>query len=114
MLQDLEARGLLDETMVIAIGEMGRTPKANKAWGRDHWSTLFSALVAGAGVQPGSVYGRSDRMAAYATENPVSPEDLAATIYWRMGIDHQLMLPDSLGRPTPMIDDGRPVKEIFG
>ncbi|MEE2639849.1 MAG: DUF1501 domain-containing protein [Planctomycetota bacterium] len=114
LLQDLEARGLLDETMVIAIGEMGRTPNANKAWGRDHWSTLFSALVAGAGVQPGSVYGRSDRMAAYATENPVSPEDLAATIYWRMGIDHQLMLPDSLGRPTPMIDGGRPVKEIFG
>ncbi|MEC9091613.1 MAG: DUF1501 domain-containing protein [Planctomycetota bacterium] len=113
LLGDLKQRGLLDDTMVIAIGEMGRTPKANPAWGRDHWSTLFSALIAGGGVNAGSVYGKSDPIAAYATENPTSPEDLAATIYWRMGIDPGLMLPDALGRPTPMISGGNPLKAIF-
>ncbi len=114
LISDLDERGLLDETMVVAIGEMGRTPKANKNWGRDHWSTLFPALIAGAGVKAGSVYGKSDNMGAYPTEHPVSPEDLAATLYWRMGIDPGLMLADSLGRPTPIVDHGKPVKAIFG
>lgn len=113
LLEDLEDRGLLDETLVIALGEMGRTPKANADWGRDHWSTLFPAMIAGGGVQGGTVFGKSDKMGAYPTENPTSPEDLAATIYWRMGIDPQIMIPDALGRPTPIVDNGEPVKEIF-
>ena len=81
-------RGLLDETLVVALGEMGRTPKAtDAAWGRGHWSTLFPAVVAGAGVRGGMVYGTTDRDAAYAVDHPTSPEDLAATIFERLGID---------------------------
>ena len=72
-----------------------RTPKANAQWGRDHWSTLFPALLAGAGVQGGTTYGRSDRTAAHPIDSPVSPEDLAATIYWALGINPRLMLPDA-------------------
>lgn len=114
LLTDLDERGLLDETLVVAIGEMGRTPKANASWGRNHWSNLFPALIAGAGVNGGSTYGASDRTASVVTEHPVSPEDLAATIYWAMGIDPQLMLPDALGRPVPINDGGEPLKAIFG
>ncbi|MEM7233582.1 MAG: DUF1501 domain-containing protein, partial [Planctomycetota bacterium] len=84
---DLDERGLLDETLVVAVGEMGRTPKANKAWGRDHWSTLFPAVIAGAGVRGGVAYGSSDKVGAHPRENPTSPEDLAATIYDALGID---------------------------
>ena len=113
LLGDLDDRGLLDDTLVVAIGEMGRTPKANAQWGRDHWSTLFPALLAGAGIQGGTTYGSSDRQGAYPKDHPVSPEDLAATLYWALGISPDIMLPDRLGRPTPMIDGGTPLKAIF-
>jgi len=112
LLTDLEQRGLLDETLVVAMGEMGRTPKPTATWGRGHWSTLFPALLAGAGVRGGATYGASDRNAERVKENPVSPEDLAATIYEALGIDPGLMLPDALGRPIP-INDGEPVKALF-
>lgn len=113
LLVDLDERGLLDETLVVAIGEMGRTPQANPDWGRGHWSTLFPAVLAGAGVRRGAVYGSSDRNAAYATDRPVSPEDLAATIYHALGIDPHLQLPDAQGRPTTIVEGGRPVLELF-
>ncbi len=113
LLIDLEQRGLLDETLVVALGEMGRTPKANAQWGRDHWSTLFPALLAGAGVQGGTTYGRSDRIAANPIDSPVSPEDLAATIYWALGVNPRLMLPDALGRPIAINDGGRPLETLF-
>ena len=113
MLEDLEQRGLLDETLVVAIGEMGRTPKANATWGRNHWSTLFPALLAGAGVARGGLYGSSDRLGAQVKEHPVTPEDLAATLYWAMGVDpRRLTVPDSLGRPIP-INSGEPLTAIF-
>ncbi|MCA9174663.1 MAG: DUF1501 domain-containing protein [Planctomycetales bacterium] len=113
LLEDLEQRGLLDETLVVAIGEMGRTPKANATWGRNHWSTLFPALLAGAGVARGGLYGSSDRLGAQVKEHPVTPEDLAATLYWAMGVDpRRLTLPDSLGRPIP-INSGEPLTAIF-
>jgi len=114
LLTDLEQRGLLDETLVIAIGEMGRTPKANDKWGRGHWSTLFPALVAGAGVRGGTLYGKSDKDAAYPIDNPTSPEDLAATVYKTLGVDPQLRLPDRQGRPVQIVDGGTPVDAIFG
>ena len=114
LLTDLGERGLLDETLVIAIGEMGRTPKANGNWGRGHWSTCFPALIAGGGVRGGIVYGKSDRLGAYPEENPVSPEDLAKTVYWALGIDPELFLPDREGRPTPIVSSGRPVTALFG
>jgi hypothetical protein len=114
LLADLEQRGLLDETLVVALGEMGRTPKPNKSWGRGHWSQLFPALLAGAGIQGGTTYGSSDRQATKPAEHPTTPEDLAATIYWALGIDPGLMLPDSLERPIPINDGGEPLKQLFG
>jgi Protein of unknown function (DUF1501) len=113
LLIDLDERGLLDETLVVALGEMGRTPKANDAWGRNHWSTLFPALVAGAGVRGGMVYGTTDRDAAFALDRPTSPEDLAATIFERLGIDPETRIADQQGRPVPLVDGGRVIREIL-
>jgi hypothetical protein len=114
LISDLDERGLLKNTMVVALGEMGRTPKASARWGRNHWSTLFPALLAGGGVRGGSVYGTSDREGAFVQEDPVSPEDLAATILHAMGIDPELRVLDGQARPTPLVDGGKPVTGIFG
>lgn len=114
LLTDLDDRGLLDETLVVCVGEMGRTPKANANWGRNHWSTLFPAVLAGAGIRGGAVFGETDAEAAYAVTPPVSPEDLAATIYYALGIDHELRVKDSFGRPVPVVDGGTPLTQLFG
>ncbi|MBC8354673.1 MAG: DUF1501 domain-containing protein [Planctomycetes bacterium] len=114
LLVDLDDRGLLDETLVVAMGEMGRTPKANAKWGRNHWSTLFPAVLAGAGIRGGMIYGETDKDAAYAVSNPVSPEDLAATIYHALGIDPEARIIDAQRRPVPIVDGGKPVLELFG
>lgn len=114
LLTDLDDRGLLDETLVVAVGEMGRTPTANSKWGRGHWSTLFPAVLAGAGIRGRTIYGETDRDAAYPIEKPTSPEDLAATIYHSLGIDPHLRVNDRQGRPTPIVDGGEPVLELFG
>jgi uncharacterized protein (DUF1501 family) len=111
---DLDERGLLDETLVVAVGEMGRTPRANPQWGRNHWSTLVPAVLAGGGVRRGAVLGTSDRIAEHVTDRPVAPEDLAATIYHALGIDPHLQLPDVQGRPTTIVEGGAPVIELFG
>lgn len=113
LIRDLDERGLLAETLVVATGEMGRTPKANAQWGRDHWSTLFSAVMAGGGIGGGRVYGKSDKEAAYAIENPVTPEDLAATIYHALGISHEMRVINSENRPTPIVEGGRPVTALW-
>lgn len=114
LLEDLHVRGLLDETLVVCVGEMGRTPKPDTAaWGRGHWSYCFPALLAGAGVRGGTVYGRSDRDAAYPVEKPVSPEDLACTIYHAMGIDPHGFIPDRQNRPTAIVEGGQPLRELF-
>lgn len=112
LIQDLHDRGMLEDTLVVMLGEMGRTPKANARWGRDHWSTLFPALVAGAGIPGGTTYGRSDGEAAFVQEDGVTPEDLAATIYHRLGIDPGLMLPDAEGRPVPVAADGKVIERL--
>ena len=113
LLRDLDDRGLLGETLVVATGEMGRTPRANANWGRDHWSTLFPAVLAGGGVIGGRVFGQSDKDAAYAVEKPVTPEDLAATIYHALGIDHELRVPDAQNRPISVVEGGKPLPELF-
>ncbi|REJ81449.1 MAG: DUF1501 domain-containing protein [Planctomycetota bacterium] len=113
LLEDLEQRGLLEETLVVATGEMGRTPKANAQWGRGHWSTLFPAVLAGAGVTGGRTYGESDADAAYALDDPVSPEDLAATIYHALGISHELRVRDAQARPTPIVHGGEPLTALW-
>ncbi len=114
LLTDLDERGLLDETLVVCLGEMGRTPQLNRSGGRDHWSTLFPAVLAGAGIRGGIALGQTDKDAAYATTPPYKPEDLAATIYHALGIDHELRLPDTQGRPVGLMDDGQPIIELFG
>jgi hypothetical protein len=114
LLEDLHDRGLLGETLVVALGEMGRTPRANENWGRQHWSTLFPALLAGAGIRGGSVYGASDAQAAYPLERPTRPEDLAATIFSVFGLDPETRVPNSQGRPVPLVENGRPLLELFG
>ena len=114
LIADLDERGLLDETLVVAVGEMGRTPKANPQWGRGHWSYCFPCVLAGAGIRGGITYGASDKDAAYPKDRPVSPEDLAATIYWALGIDPEIRLPDAQGRPVQIVEGGRPLRELFG
>ncbi|CAN5144352.1 DUF1501 domain-containing protein [soil metagenome] len=114
LLTDLEDRGLLDETLVVAVGEMGRTPQATPQWGRGHWSTLFPAVLAGAGIRPGTTFGASDKDAAYPIDHPTSPEDLAATIYHALGIDPEMRLRDPQGREVSLVDGGKPVLDLFG
>jgi hypothetical protein len=114
VVEDLDERGLLDETLVVAMGEMGRTPKANGEWGRGHWTYCFPCVLAGGGIRGGIVYGDSDKEAGWPIDKPVSPEDLARTIYWSLGIDPDIRLPDVQGRPVQIIEGGRVLHELFG
>jgi hypothetical protein len=113
LLEDLAQRGLLDSTLVVAVGEFGRTPKINADGGRDHWGPCQSVLLAGGGVRGGQVYGSSDGQAAYPRDNPVSPEDLLATIYHALGIGPESEVHDRSDRPF-RITEGRPVTALFG
>ncbi|HEV3021734.1 MAG TPA: DUF1501 domain-containing protein [Pirellulales bacterium] len=113
LLDDLDQRGLLDETLVVCLGEFGRTPKINAAAGRDHWAACNSVVLAGAGIRGGRVHGASDRMAAYPATLPVTPDDLAATVYHALGIDPATEVFDSLDRPYRLAL-GRPLVELFG
>ncbi len=112
LLEDLDQRGLLGETLVVCLGEFGRTPKINANAGRDHWAACNSVVLAGGGVQGGQVLGASDRTAAYPATAPISPGDLAATIYQALGIDPHTEVHDALGRPL-LLSDGRPLHELF-
>jgi hypothetical protein len=112
LLDDLHQRGLLEQTLVVWMSEMGRTPHINKAGGRDHWSFCYSILMAGGGIQGGQVYGSSDRRAAYPSANPVSPADLAATIYHCLGIDPRSHVNDQQGRPL-VVGSGQPIRALL-
>jgi uncharacterized protein (DUF1501 family) len=112
LLNDLSDRGLLGETLVIWMGEFGRTPKINANISRDHWPKCYTVLMAGGGVQGGAVYGASDKYGAVPDRDPVTTGDLAATMYSALGIDHTIEVHDNLNRPLP-IAKGRPVAEIF-
>jgi hypothetical protein len=112
LLEDLQLRGLLDETLVTVVGEFGRTPKINATQGRDHWGFAQSALLAGGGIRGGQVYGATDKQAAYVKDNPVSPEDLLATIYHAMGVPLQSEIHDRDGRPY-RVCEGHPVLALF-
>ena len=114
LLEDLDIRGLLDETLVVWVGEFGRTPRINRAnSGREHWPHCYSAVLAGAGVRGGAVYGASDRWAAYPASDPVSPEDLGATILHALGVDPATHVADAIGRPL-LINEGTPIVPLFG
>jgi hypothetical protein len=113
LMEDLSVRGLLDETLIAMYGEFGRTPKINNTGGRDHWGACQSAVLAGGGIRGGQVYGASDRDAAYPKANPVSPEDLLATIYYGLGIAAESEMFDQLHRPHRVVE-GTPLACLFG
>ena len=112
LLEDLSIRGLLDETLIVAAGEFGRTPLINNDGGRDHWGACQSALLAGGGIRGGQVYGSSDAHAAYPRERPVAPQDLIATIHHALGIAPDAEIRDRLNRPYH-ICDGTPLTSLF-
>jgi hypothetical protein len=116
-IEDMAARGLLDETLIVWMGEFGRTPRVATtkqfgANGRDHWPFCYTALFAGGGVRGGAVYGSSDRIGAYPATDPVRPDDLAATMFWALGLDPATEVNDPLGRPL-QIATGRPITSLF-
>jgi hypothetical protein len=112
LIEDLEARGLLDTTLVVWAGEFGRTPRINNIAGRDHWPQCYSVILAGGGVKRGFAYGTSDRYGAWPTANPVKPDDLAATMFAALGLDPHAEVFDRLNRPLP-ISAGQVVEEVF-
>lgn len=115
LINDLDQRGLLDETLVLVMSEHGRTPRINnqKGGGRDHWSQAYTILMAGAGIPRGKVVGRTDKHGATVTERPVSPKDILATTYHLLGIDPETMLSDRSGRPMHLAANGSVLSDIL-
>jgi len=121
LLEDMEQRGLLEETLVVAMGEFGRTPRlgqitsmagADKA-GRDHWPHCYTVFLAGGPICPGAIYGASDKIAAYPARDPVTPEDITATIYRALGIEPETRIRDQFGQPQS-VSLGEPITALFG
>jgi len=112
LVTDLEERGLLDSTLVVMMGEMGRTPKVNNEAGRDHWSMAQSVLFAGGGVKPGQIIGATDKHATAPVSNPIGVEDILKTLLSQMGIDTNKSYYTPLGRPVPIVNDGTIIKEL--
>jgi hypothetical protein len=113
LLDDLAERGLLDETMVVVLGEFGRTPKINKDGGRDHWGPCFTALFAGGGVVPAQVLGKTDDIGAWPDSTAWSPDDLGATVYSALGIDPHSAVRDRLNRPVHL-NTGNVIAPLYG
>jgi uncharacterized protein (DUF1501 family) len=112
LLEDLEQRGMLEDTLVVWVGEFGRSPRINPSGGRDHWGHVFSAALAGGGVQGGAVYGGSDRQGGYPLDGRTEPQDLAATIYHCLGHQPETEIHDQSGRPFA-ISKGQPIMPIL-
>lgn len=113
LIEDLDQRGMLETTMVLAWGEFGRTPKVNATGGRDHYPNVFSAAMAGGGITGGTVVGESDSVGALPLVNPKSPQDVLATVYRHLGIDTAAAYPDHSGRPIAVLPSGSPIDELF-
>jgi uncharacterized protein (DUF1501 family) len=114
LLEDLHERGMLDTTLVVATGEFGRTPKINPAGGRDHWPACWTMLMAGGGVKGGRVVGASDEIGGSPQDRPVTPAEVAATIFYSLGLSLETELPGPQNRPIPVVDRGvQPILELF-
>lgn len=113
LISDLHERGLLANTLVLVLGEFGRTPKVNKDGGRDHWPHAMSVLMAGAGIPGGQIVGATDAKGYHASESVYRPEDFAASLYTKMGIDPHQTLYAASGRPVHLVNEGRLIKELF-
>ena len=112
LIQDLSDRGRLDNTMVLLWGEFGRTPRINSGAGRDHWSNVFTTVMAGGGLKKGIVLGNSDARAEFPKERPVSPQDVLATMYDKLGIDRTKSFKNEAERPVEILNYGTPIPEI--
>jgi hypothetical protein len=112
LIEDLGNRGALEETLIVVMGEFGRTPKINAQAGRDHWGSCQSVLMAGGGIRGGIVFGESDKIGAYPSEKPIDPVDIHATMYHCMGLDPAAVIHDHLDRPHPL-SSGKPVMELL-
>jgi uncharacterized protein (DUF1501 family) len=112
LIDDLTNRGTLTETLVIAMGEFGRTPRINAKAGRDHWPNCYSIVLAGGGIRGGTTLGSSDKLAAYPDSDPVTPADLAATLFERFRLDPAREMNDLTGRPYKLAD-GHPIQTLF-
>jgi uncharacterized protein (DUF1501 family) len=121
LLEELDERGLLKETLVVAIGEFGRSPRlgvstsgnTNSPDGRDHWPYCYTALIAGAGIQRGALHGKSDATASSPAENPVHPTQILATVYHALGIDPHTIVHNHLNQPRELVQ-ADPVLGLFG
>lgn len=113
LLEDLEQRGMLDDVLVVLTGEMGRTPRINKNDGRDHWSRLFSLMIAGGGLTRGQILGSSSKHAESPKDRPVHFNEISATVYQQLGIDPHLTIPDRFDRPVRIMPEAEPVKELI-
>jgi uncharacterized protein (DUF1501 family) len=114
LVQDLEQRGLLDNTLVIMMGEFGRSPVINKQAGRDHWTNVMSMVLAGGGLRHGRVIGSTDSRGGAIASRPVRPQDLAATTFRHLGIDLNAHWTNATGRPIPIVTaGGQPISELF-
>jgi hypothetical protein len=114
LIEDLAQKGMLERTLVIALGEFGRTPKINERGGRDHWSNAMSVMFAGVGTPGGQVIGATDRQGYAAIERVLAPENFVSTIYRKLGIDPDLMLYTPQGRPSHLVSDPQPIAELMG
>src|SRR5262245_25289921 len=112
LIEDLAERGMLDETVVLVNAEFGRTPAINKNAGRDHWPFVYSLALAGAGIAAGTVYGASDNAAAYPTDRPHDPKDMAATVYHMLGVDSSTPIAERAGRSDTLVI-GKPMEVIL-
>jgi hypothetical protein len=115
LIDDLIERGLYDSTLVVAMGEFGRTPRMNKDAGRDHWGDAFSVMMGCGSMRMGQVIGRSNERGEHVVDRPIDPQDVAATVYHHLGIDARaISFDDRAGRPTYLLDRGEPIRELVG
>jgi hypothetical protein len=115
LIEDLRQRGLYEKTLVVVMGEFGRTPRMNRDAGRDHWGQTFSVLLGNGRMKMGQVIGRSSPRGEYVTDRPITPQDVAATVFHHLGIDSRnVAFTDALGRPIHLIETGQPIRELVG
>jgi uncharacterized protein (DUF1501 family) len=116
LIEDVYARGLDRQILIVVMGEFGRTPRLStnaNGTGRDHWPQAYTALLSGGGLRTGQVVGATNARGEYPKERPVTPQDLLATVYRHLGIDPQHELKDAVGRPVPVLAEGRPIPELI-
>jgi uncharacterized protein (DUF1501 family) len=114
LLRDLSDRGMLDNTLVVWMGDFGRTPKINASAGRDHWASAGVVCMGGGGVKTGEVVGATSALAEFVTDSPVTPQDVAATIYHALGVPLHTWYKTQDGRPIELVPEGKPVKQLVG